>query len=80
MSKTELYTTVTNKKAKGKAGSIVAIIAGTKAEQVIQYLYKTPSFKPNKVKKITLDMAHSMKLVAKRCFPKSVQVTDKFHV
>ncbi|WP_456037662.1 transposase [Tenacibaculum maritimum] len=76
MSKTELYTTVTNKKAKGKAGSIV----GTKAEQVIQYLYKTPSFKPNKVKKITLDMAHSMKLVAKRCFPKSVQVTDKFHV
>lgn len=29
LSKGELYTIVTNKKAKGKAGSIVAIIAGT---------------------------------------------------
>ncbi|MFL0102084.1 hypothetical protein [Tenacibaculum maritimum] len=32
LSKTELYTIATNKKAKGKAGSIVAIIAGTKEE------------------------------------------------
>ncbi|MFL0109473.1 transposase [Tenacibaculum maritimum] len=25
-------------------------------------------------------MAYSMKLIVKRCFPKSVQVTDRFHV
>ncbi|MFL0107887.1 ISAon1 family transposase, partial [Tenacibaculum maritimum] len=80
LSKGELYTIVTNKKAKGKAGSIIAIIAGTKAEQVIQYLYKIPSVKRNKVKEITLDIGHSMKLIVKRCFPKAVQVTDRFHV
>ncbi|NRT15973.1 hypothetical protein HNP99_002333 [Flavobacterium sp. 28A] len=31
----ELYTIVTNKKAKGKKGSLVAIITGTKTEKVI---------------------------------------------
>ncbi|MFH6999376.1 transposase [Flavobacterium sp. FlaQc-57] len=25
-------------------------------------------------------MANSMKLISKRCFPKAVQVTDRFHV
>ena len=80
LSKGELYTIVTNKKAKGKAGSIIAIIAGTKAEQVTHHLYKIPSTKRNKVKEITLDMANSMKLIVKRCFPKAIQVTDRFHV
>ncbi|WP_299637212.1 transposase, partial [uncultured Tenacibaculum sp.] len=80
LSKGELYTIITNKKAKGKAGSIVAIIAGTKAEQIIQHLYKIPSSKRNKVKEITLDMANAMKLIVTKCFPKAVQVTDRFHV
>ncbi len=80
LSKGELYTIVTNKKAKGKSGSLVAIIAGTKAEQVIEKLNNIPSHKRYKVKEITLDMAHSMKLIAKRCFPKATQVTDRFHV
>lgn len=80
LSKGELYTIVTNKKARGKAGSIVAIIAGTKAEQVIEHLLKIPRNKRDKVKEITLDMAHAMKLIAKKCFPKATQVTDRFHV
>ena len=80
LSKGELYTIVTNKKAKGKAGSIVAIIAGTKVEQVIEHILKIPSTKRNKVEEITLDMANSMKLIAKKCFPKATQVTDRFHV
>ena len=80
LSKGELYTIVTNKKAKGKKGSIVAIIATTKAEPIIKHLYKIPSSKRNKVKEITLDMANSMKLIAKKCFPKTIQVTDRFHV
>ncbi|MFC3157308.1 transposase [Chryseobacterium arachidis] len=33
-----------------------------------------------KVKEITLDMAGSMKLIAKRCFPYAMQVIDRFHV
>lgn len=80
LSKGELYTIVTNKKAKGKKGSIVAIIATTKAEPIIKHLFKISSAKRNKVKEITLDMANSMKLIAKRCFPKAIQVTDRFHV
>lgn len=80
LSKGELYTIITNKKAKGKKGAIVAICAGTKAEPIIEQLLKIPSSKRNKVKEITLDMANSMKVIAKKCFPKAIQVTDRFHV
>ena len=40
LSKGELYTIVTNKKANGKKGSLVAIVAGTKADQVIEHISK----------------------------------------
>ncbi len=80
LSKGELYTIITNKKAKGKKGAIVAILAGTKVEPIIEQLLKIPRTKRNKVKEITLDMANSMKLIARKCFPKAMQVTDRFHV
>ena len=76
----ELYTVVTNKAGKGKKGSIVAIIAGTKSEVVINHLQKIDFKKRNQVTEITLDMANSMKLIAKKSFPKAKQVTDRFHV
>lgn len=80
LSKGELYTIITNKKAKGKAGSIVAIFAGTKVEPIIELLLKISAKKRARVKEITLDMANSMKTIAKKCFPKAIQVTDRFHV
>lgn len=80
LSQGELYTIVTNKKAKGKKGSLVAIIAGTKTEKVIEQVSKIDSKKRQAVIEITLDMANSMKLIARKCFPKAVQVTDRFHV
>ena len=80
LSQGELYTIVTNKKAKGKKGSLVAIVAGTKAEQVIEHISKIDHKLRHRVIEITLDMANSMKLIAKRCFPKAIQVTDRFHV
>ena len=80
LSQGELYTVVTNKKAKGRAGSIVAIVAGTKSEQVIKYVQNIPEGKRRKVEEITLDMAGSMKLISKKCFPRAVQVIDRFHV
>ncbi|NRT12609.1 transposase [Flavobacterium sp. 14A] len=76
----ELYTVVTNKAGKGKKGSIVAIIAGTKAEVVINHLQRIDFKKRSQVIEITLDMANSMKLIAKKFFPKATQVTDRFHV
>jgi transposase len=80
LSQGELYTIVTNKQSKGKKGSLVAIVAGTKADQVIEHISKIDYKKRCCVKEITLDMANSVKLISKRCFPKAVQVTDRFHV
>lgn len=76
----ELYTIITNKEAKGRKGSIVAIIAGTRAEKVIEIVNKIPELQRAKVKEITLDMAGNMELIAKRCFPSAVRVTDRFLV
>ncbi|WP_461100486.1 ISAon1 family transposase, partial [Telluribacter humicola] len=76
----ELYTILTNKAAKGGKGSIVAIVAGTKAETVIEVIRKIPERQRKKVTEITLDMAGSMEMIAKRCFPKATRVTDRFHV
>lgn len=76
----ELYTIITNKDAKGKKGSIVAIIKGVKSDYIIEILKKLPKQIRHKVTEITLDMANSMKLIAKKSFPKAEQVTDRFHV
>jgi transposase len=76
----ELYTIVTNKKAKGKKGSLVAIVIGTKTEQVIEQFSIIESKKRQAVIEITLDMANSMKLMAKKCFPKAIQVMDRLHM
>lgn len=76
----ELYTIVTNKEAKGRKGSIVAIIKGTSSETVIKYLQKIPASKRRKVKEITLDMAPNMELIARKCFPSTSLVIDRFHV
>ncbi|WP_255557661.1 transposase [Flavobacterium taihuense] len=80
LSQGELYTIVTNKKAKGKKDSLVAIVAGTKTDQVIEHICKIDYKSRCYVKEITLDMANSMKLISKYSFPKAVQVTDRFHV
>ncbi|SFW58538.1 hypothetical protein SAMN02927921_02489, partial [Sinomicrobium oceani] len=38
LSQGELYTMITNKKAKGKKGALVGIFQGTKAEPIIKHL------------------------------------------
>lgn len=76
----ELYTIITNKKAKGKSASIVAIIKGTKADNVITILNKIPLKDRNRVAEVTLDMAPNMELIVKKSFPKATLVTDRFHV
>ncbi|WP_410504333.1 transposase, partial [Flavobacterium sp. HJJ] len=58
----------------------MAIITGTKADQVIEHISKIDYKKRSGVQEITLDMANSMKLISKKCFPKAIQVTDRFHV
>ena len=80
LSQGELYTVLSNKSAKGKKGSLVAMIKGTRSEDVIYYLQKLPISKRSKVKEITLDLSPTMMLIAKRCFPNATIVSDRFHV
>ena len=80
LSNGELYTILSNKKAKGKKRSIVAMVKGTLSENVIEVLTKIPAKLRNKVKNISLDMASSMNQIAKVCFPYATRITDRFHV
>jgi len=80
LSNGDLYTIVTNKAAKGQKGVLIAMIKGTKAENVIDILQRIPERQRRKVKEVTLDMAGSMNLISRRCFPKAVRVIDRFHV
>ena len=76
----DLYTILTNKKAKGKKGAIVAMVKGTKAETVIKILLKIPLKQCKKIKEVTLDMAGNMGLIVKKSFPLATLVIDRFHV
>jgi len=76
----ELYTIITNKERKGKRGSVVAILEGTKAESIIDMLGKIPISKRKKVLEVTLDLAPNMSLIVRKSFPNAVLVIDRFHV
>lgn len=80
MSQGELYTIITNKAAKGKKGALVAMIKGTVSRNVIDVLARLPEEVRGKVEEITIDLAPTMKLIAKRSFPNAVIVSDRFHV
>jgi len=80
LSNGELYTIVTNKAAKGKKGALVAMVKGTKAEEVIEVLRKIPKRLRDKVREVTLDMAANMNRIVTRCFVKADKVIDRFHV
>ena len=76
----ELYTILSNKSAKGKKGTIVAILKGTRAETIITLLERIPIHLRKKVLEVTLDLASNMGLIVRRCFPHASMVIDRFHV
>ena len=76
----ELYTIVTNKAGHGGKGTLVAIIAGTKASEVTTVLLKIPTELRQTVKEVTLDMSHAMDAIITASFPQAIIVTDRFHV
>ncbi|MFV0376590.1 MAG: transposase, partial [Mangrovibacterium sp.] len=80
LSQGELYTVLTNKAAKGKKGTLVAMIKGTNSQTVRAVLEKIPLRKRKKVEEITLDMAACMENIARFSFPCALLVTDRFHV
>lgn len=80
LSQGELYTVITNKEAKGKKGSLVALIKGTDSERINSILQPISADKRRLVKEVTLDMAASMEKIVRKSFPKAQLVTDRFHV
>lgn len=80
LSQGELYTYLTNKKGKGKKGTLVASIKGTKTKEISKVLTKIPLEKRLQVKEVTVDMAKNMEAAVRECFPNASIVTDRFHV
>lgn len=75
----ELYTVVTNKAAHGKKGALVAMVEGTKAQEISAVLEKIPLTERQRVTEVTLDMAETMEAIVHRSFPNARLVTDRFH-
>ena len=80
ISQGELYTVLTNKAAHGGKGTIVAMVSGTKSDEVIEALERMPEALRTKVKEVTLDMSDSMRRIVCSCFPQATRVIDRFHV
>lgn len=76
----ELYTVVTNAKARCQKGSLVAMVKGVRSEEVSEILQLIPFKKRQQVKEVTLDLAANMEKIARTCFPKAFTVSDRFHV
>jgi transposase len=80
LSNGELYTFITNRDAHTRERSLVAVIAGTKSEDVIDVLKMIDEDKRNIVKEVTLDLSDSMRKIVRIVFPKANRVIDRFHI
>lgn len=76
----DVWTIVHNKDAHGRKGAIVAMVKGTKAEDVAKVLCKIPLADREKVTSLTMDLSDSMRAIASLCFPKARVTRDCFHV
>lgn len=80
LSNGELYTFVTNRDARTRERSLVAVVAGTKAEDVIAVLKRIDEEHCHTVKEVTLDLSDSMRKIVRTVFPKADRVIDRFHI
>jgi hypothetical protein len=77
----ELYTIVLNKDARGRKGSIAALIKGTKGKDIANAITNSVPFSTRmKIKEITLDMANNMNWIVRQIAPNAIRTYDRFHV
>lgn len=76
----ELYSVLTNKAGRGGKGSLVAMLKGTKAEDISKVFGKIPRHTRLQVKEVTLDFSPSMEHAVLVSFPHARLTTDRFHV
>ena len=80
LSNGELYTFVTNRDACTRECSLVAVVAGTKSEDVIAVLQRIDEESRYAVKEVILDLSDSMRKIVRTAFPKACRVIDRFHI
>jgi hypothetical protein len=80
LSNGELYTFVTNRDRHCGEGCLIAIVEGTKSEDVAEVLERIDESKRESVTEITLDLSDSMRRIVSRAFPKARRVIDRFHI
>lgn len=79
LSNGELYTIVANKDGHARQGTIIALVKGAKAEDVIAVLERIDTTLRDKVTEITMDFSDTMEAIATACFPKAEIIVDRFH-
>ena len=80
LSNDELYAFVTNRDRHALEGSLVAVVAGTKSEAIIQALKQIGKAERMKVEEVTLDLSDSMRKIVSVAFPNAKRVIDRFHI
>lgn len=80
LSNGELYTFVTNRDARTRQQSPVAVVAGTKSEDVISVLKRIDENRRSIVAEVTLDLSDSMRKIVRSAFPNASRVIDRFHI
>lgn len=80
LSNGELYTFVTNRDARTRERSLIAVVAGTRSEDVIAVLQGIDRELRYEVEEVTLDLSDSMRKIVSSAFPKAKRVIDRFHV
>lgn len=80
LSNGELYTFVTNRDARTRQQSLVAVVAGTKSEDVISVLKRIDENRRSIVAEVTLDLSDSMRKIVRSAFPNASRVIDRFHI
>lgn len=76
----DLFTILSNKAGHGHEGTIIAMVRGTKAADVINILMQLPLEARLNVKEVTMDMSDSMYSIVSAVFPNAVITIDCFHI
>ena len=71
LSNGELYTFVTNRDAATRERSLIAVVAGTKAEDVAAVLRRIDEDRREAVEEVTLDLSDSMRKTVRSAFPRA---------
>ena len=80
LSNGELYTFITNRDRHTGEGCLVAVVSGTKSEDVIQVPRQMDEDVRESMEEVTLGLSGSMRKIVSVAFPKARRVIDRFHI